>query len=126
MSATAGAHGRRGPLVHDIAALERTALAWERTAVSLAAVGALLLKVVEGGRLIQAGGVLLVGVAVVIVIVLVPLGYRRARARVDPDRPDAAFTSPDRWRRTVLVSTAAAVSATVVAVAADIWMTGAA
>ena len=47
----------RKPLVHEVAALERTALAWERTAVSLAAVGTLLLKVVDGGRALEAAGV---------------------------------------------------------------------
>lgn len=116
----------RKPLAHQVAALERTALSWERTAFSLAAVGALLLKVIEGGRALQAAGVLLVGLAVVIVLVLVPLGYRRARLRVDPDRPPAPFTDPDRWRARVLLGTALAVSLTVAAVSVDLWVTGAA
>lgn len=117
---------RRGrqPLAHEVAALERTALAWERTAFSLAAVGALLLKVVDGGRPLQAAGLLLVGLAIVIVLVLVPVGYRRARMRVDPDRPPSAFTAPDRWRAPVLLVTAVAVTLTVLAVSVDLWMTG--
>ncbi len=116
---------RSQPLVHDVAALERTALAWERTAVSLGAVGLLLAKVVEGGWPLVASGVLLLAVAVVIVLVVVPLGYRRARARVDPTEPSAPFATGDRWRPRVLLGTAMCVSVTVVAVAADIWLTGA-
>lgn len=117
---------RREPVAHEVAALERTALSWERTAFSLAAVGALLLKVVEGGRPLRAAGILLVGLAVLIVLVLVPLGYRRARTRVDPTVPPSPFTEPDRLRSAVLLVTAMAVSATVLAVAADLWLTGAA
>ncbi len=113
------------PLVHDVAALERTALAWERTAVSLAAVGLLLLKVLDGGWALQASGVLLVAVAVLVVLVLVPLGYRRARSRVDPGDPTAPFTTTDRWRSWTLLGTALCVSVTVVAVAVDMWLTGA-
>ncbi len=116
---------RRGPLVHDVAALERTALAWERTAVSLAAVGTLLLKAVDGGRALDAAGLLLVGLAVVVVLVLVPVGYQRARARVDHDAPGSPFTRPDRGRSAVLLGTAVAVSLTVVAVAVDLWLVGA-
>lgn len=116
---------RREPLAHEVAALERTALAWERTAFSLAAVGALLLKVIDGGRPLQAAGIVLVGLAVVIVLVLVPLGYRRARTRVDPTAPPSSFTEPDRLRSAVLLVTALAVSATVLAVGVDLWLTGA-
>lgn len=112
------------PLVHDVAALERTALAWERTAVSLAAVGLLLLKVVEGGLALQASGLLLVCLAVLIVLVLVPWGYHRARSRVDSRDPAGAFTRPDRWRSWTLLGTAVVVSATVLAVSADIWWSG--
>ncbi len=118
--------GEPKQLAHQVAALERTALSWQRTAFSLGAVGALLLKVVEGGRALQAAGVALVGLAIVIVLVLVPLGYRRTRLRVDPDRPPASFTAPDRWRAPVLLGTAVAVSLTVLAVAVDLWVTGAA
>lgn len=118
--------GRAGaPLVHEVAALERTALAWERTAVSLGAVGLLLLKVVDGGWAMEASGILLVAVAGLIVLVVVPLGYRRARSRVDPAAPAAPFTVTDRWRAASLLATALCVSVTVVAVAADIWLAGA-
>jgi uncharacterized membrane protein YidH (DUF202 family) len=114
----------RRPLVHDVAALERTALAWERTAVSLAAVGAMLLKVVDGGPLVEAAGLVLVAVAIAVVLVVVPVGYRRARAQVDAERPGSAFTGEDRWRPRFLLLTAAVVSLTVVAVAADLWLVG--
>lgn len=113
------------PLVHDVAALERTALAWERTAISLGAVGLLLLKVVDGGWVMEASGIVLVAVAGLIVVVVVPLGYRRARARVDAADPAAPFTTTDRWRSGFVLATALSVSLTVVAVAADIWLTGA-
>jgi hypothetical protein len=112
------------PLVHDVAALERTALAWERTAVSLGAVGLLLLKVVDGGWATQAAGILLVAIAGLVVLAVVPMGYRRARARVDPGDPAAPFTTGDRWRPTFLLVTALAVSATGVALAVDVWVSG--
>jgi len=114
---------RRGeaPLAHGVAALERTALAWERTAVSLGAVGLLLVKVVEGGWPLRlAGGVRLVGCAA-IVLVVVPWGYQRARARIDPAQPGAPFTGHDPTRVLAVALTAAAVSLTVVAVAVELW-----
>ncbi len=117
--------GAPEPLAHAVAALERTALAWERTAFSLAAVGTLLLKVVRGGRVTEASGLLMIGAAVLIVLVMVPYGYHRARTRVDPDRPAEAFESPDRWRPVVLGATAVLVSLTAVAVTADLWVIGA-
>ena len=112
-------------LLHSVAALERTALAWERTAVSLGAVGLLLLKVVDGGRLTQAAGLALVAVAAAVVLVVVPLGYRRARARVDPEALERPFVDDDRWRARALVGTAWLVSLVAVAVAVDIWVAGA-
>jgi putative membrane protein len=111
---------RRGPLVHDVAALERTALAWERTAISLGAVGTLLLKLVRGGGLAEAAGIALVGSAALIVLVMVPAGYRRARERVDADNPGQAFAAQDRWRHVALGATAALVSLTVLAVSLDL------
>jgi uncharacterized membrane protein YidH (DUF202 family) len=114
-----------GRLLHSVAALERTALAWERTAVSLAAVGLLLLKVVDGGRLTQAAGLALVAMAAAVVLVIVPLGYRRARARVDPAAPEQPFVEEDRWRTRALLGTACAVSLVAVVVALDIWWAGA-
>lgn len=122
MSEAAEDPGR--PLVHEVAALERTALAWERTAVSLALVGTLLLKVVEGGRFVEAAGLALVAVSIGVVLVVVPVGYRRARAKVDPRRPAAPFADPDPWRGRFLLVTAAVVSLTVVALALDIWLVG--
>jgi hypothetical protein len=112
-------------LLHSVAALERTALAWERTAVSLGAVGLLLLKVVDGGRLTQAAGLALVAVAAAVVLVVVPLGYRRARARVDPDAVERPFVDEDRWRTRALLGTACLVSLVAVAVALDVWVAGA-
>lgn len=120
--------GEEGPerrLLHSVAALERTALAWERTAVSLGAVGLLLLKVVDGGRLTQAAGLALVATAAAVVLVVVPLGYRRARARVDPESLERPFVDEDRWRARALVGTAWLVSLVAVAVALDIWVAGA-
>lgn len=108
------------PLVHEVAALERTALAWERTAISLAAVGLLLVKLVDVGLPTETGGVVLVGLAIAVVLVVVPVGYRRARGRVEPQRLDAPFTVVDRWRPRMLLVTALAVSATALAVGADV------
>jgi hypothetical protein len=113
-------------LLHSVAALERTALAWERTAVSLGAVGLLLLKAVDGGRLTQAAGLALVAVAGAVVLVVVPIGYRRARARVDPEALEQPFVDEDRWRARALVGTAWLVSLVAVAVALDVWVAGAA
>lgn len=113
------------PLRHTVAALERTALAWERTAVSLGAVGLLLLKVVEGGRATQAAGLLLVAMAASVALVMVPVGYRRARARVDPEVLERPFVDQDRWRRRVLLATSCAISVVVVVVAVDVWLAGA-
>ena len=117
--------GVKQALLHSVAALERTALAWERTAVSLAAVGLLLLKVADGGRVTQAAGLVLVAMAATVVLVVVPLGYRRARARVDAAAPEQPFVHADRWRPRVLMATSCAISLVTVVVAADIWLTGA-
>jgi uncharacterized membrane protein YidH (DUF202 family) len=108
------------PLPHAVAALERTSLAWERTAFSLAAVGALLLKVAGEGSVVRAGGVLLVAAALVVVLVMVPVGYRRALARVDPDDQAAPFTEEDPWRGRALLGTAVVVALTVAAVGAEL------
>jgi uncharacterized membrane protein YidH (DUF202 family) len=114
-----------GRLLHSVAALERTALAWERTAVSLGAVGLLLLKVVDGGGLTQSAGLALVAMAAAVVLVIVPLGYRRARARVDASIPERPFVEADRWRARTLLGTACTVSLVAVVVALDIWWAGA-
>lgn len=112
-------------LLHSVAALERTALSWERTAVSLGAVGLLLLKVTDGGRATQAAGLVLVAMALSVVLVMVPLGYRRTRARVDPADPGQPFVHHDRWRARVLFATACAISLAPVVVAVDLWLSGA-
>lgn len=113
------------PLRHAVAALERTALAWERTAVSLGAVGLLLVKVVDGGRATQAAGLVLVAMSALVVLVMVPRGYLRARARVDPGTPEQAFVQEDRWRPRVLLASSCAISFVAVVVAVDLWLTGA-
>lgn len=118
-------HGPDQQLRHAVAALERTALAWERTAVSLGAVGLLLVKLVDGGRATQAAGLVLVAMAASVVLVMVPLGYRRARTRVDRATPEQPFVEPDRWRPRVLLGTSCAISSVAVAVAVDMWLTGA-
>jgi hypothetical protein len=112
------------PLVHEVAALERTALAWERTAISLAAVGTLLLKALQGETLAQLAGLVLVGAAAVIVLVMVPVGYARARRRIHPTDPASSFVEPDRWRGVTMAVTAALVSLTAAALAADLWLIG--
>lgn len=112
-------------LRHAVAALERTALAWERTAMSLGAVGLLLVKVVDGGRATEAAGLVLVALAATVVLVMVPLGYLRARARVHPGTPEQPFVHEDRWRPRVLLASSCAISFVAVVVAVDIWLTGA-
>lgn len=121
-----GDDGRAGrPLRHGIAALERTALAWERTAVSLGAVGLLLVKVVDGGGATRAAGLVLVAMAATVSLVVVPLGYRRARARVDPDVLAAPFVDDDRWRPRVLLVSSWLISVVTVVVVIDLWSSGA-
>lgn len=112
-------------LRHTVAALERTALAWDRTAVSLAAIGLLLIKVVDGGPATQAAGLVLMALVAAMVLVIVPLGYRRARARVKPGAPEQSFVHDDKWRARVLLASSFAISAVAVVVAVDIWVTGA-
>ncbi|MEZ5096537.1 MAG: DUF202 domain-containing protein [Nocardioides sp.] len=69
-------------LVHRVAALERTALSWERTGIGVAAVGALVLHLRQESGPMLALGVLLITAAIVIVLVLAPARYRAARADV--------------------------------------------
>lgn len=69
-------------LVHRVAALERTALGWERTGIGLAAVGALLLHLrEESAGMLVLGGVL-IAAAVLVVVGAAPARYRAARADV--------------------------------------------
>lgn len=112
------------PLRHAVAALERTALAWERTAISLGAVGLLLVKVVDGGRATQAAGLVLVAMASTVALVMVPWGYVRARARVAPGAPGQPFAHEDRWRPRVLLASSCAISVIAMVVAADLWLAG--
>lgn len=113
------------PLRHAPAALERTALAWERTALALGAVGLLLVKVVDGGRATQAAGLVLVAMAAAVVLVMVPLGYLRACARVDPGAPERPFVDEDGWRPRVLLASSFAISVVAVVVTVDISLSGA-
>lgn len=94
----------------DVAALERTALAWERTAISLAVLGTVVFKFPEAGHLARAGGMLLIATAVVVVGLLVPLGYRRARDQVLTGGPTVRLQGRDSVVQAVLFSTAATVS----------------
>lgn len=94
----------------NVAALERTALAWERTAISLAVLGTIVFKFPLAGPLARAGGIMLLAVAVVVVGLLVPIGYRRARDQVMSGGPQVRLQGRDAVVRAVLLSTAAAVS----------------
>ncbi len=115
---------RRGaaPLLHSVAALERTALSWERTALALGAVGLLLLKLVDGGWATRGAGALLLVVAGLSVLVAGPLRYWRARARLEAAGSFDAFVALDRWLRALVLVTAGSISITVVALALDLWI----
>ena len=112
------------PLVHDIAALERTSLAWERTGFSLAGLGTLLLKVTPAWSIGTAAGLALVASAVAIVLVLGPLGYGRARACVVAAAaagvPLSSVTIEDPARRWVLLVTALVVTVAGAAVSVEL------
>ncbi len=69
-------------LVHRVAALERTALAWERTGLGVAAAGALLLHLRDESVGFLVLGVVLILAALAIVLVLAPLRYHAARVDV--------------------------------------------
>jgi uncharacterized membrane protein YidH (DUF202 family) len=69
-------------LVHRVAALERTALSWERTGIGVAAVGALLLHLRDESFGLLALGILLILTAIAIVLVLAPTRYHAAREDV--------------------------------------------
>ncbi|MCB0909122.1 MAG: DUF202 domain-containing protein [Nocardioidaceae bacterium] len=72
-------------LVHRVAALERTALAWERTGFGLASVGALLLHLRGEAPPLAALGAVLLAAAVAVVVFLAPARYRAARSDVRAD-----------------------------------------
>ncbi len=69
-------------LVHRVAALERTALSWERTGIGVAAAGALLLHLREESLGFLVLGSVLILAALAIVLVLAPLRYHAAREDV--------------------------------------------
>ena len=112
------------PLLHDIAALERTSLAWERTGFSLAGLGTLLLKVTPAWSVGTAAGLALVASAVAIVGVLGPLGYRRAQARVAAAAaagvPLSSVPIEDPARRWVMLVTALVVTVAGAAVSVEL------
>ncbi len=66
-------------LVHRVAALERTALSWERTGIGVAAAGALLLHLRDESVGFLVLGCVLILTALAIVLVLAPLRYHAAR-----------------------------------------------
>lgn len=97
-------------LVAHVAALERTSLSWERTGISLAALGTIVFKIPDSGPLLQAGGILMISAAIVLVLFVVPLGYRRARAQVLEGGPGARLQGGDTTVAAVLLTTASVVS----------------
>lgn len=72
-------------LIHRVAALERTALAWERTGIGVASVGALLLHQRHESPSMIALGASMLATAAAIVLVLAPARYRAARKDVRAD-----------------------------------------
>lgn len=103
-----------GPLLDAGAQAERTALAWQRTALALLGVGAVLLHLGGdgAGRLSQAVGLLDLVAGTVIGAVVAPLRYQRALARVAGSRSPLA-------RRSTWAVTACAI-ATALAAAVDL------
>lgn len=87
-------------LVHRVAALERTALAWERTGIGVAATGALLLHVRQESPALIALGSLLIAAAVAMVLFVAPARYRSARRDV---RASATVVRPGQLLVTALV-----------------------
>ena len=120
MRAVPHRQGQQPPaeLVAAVAALERTALSWERTAMSIAALGAASFKLAGTGTLVQAGGALMMAAAVLLVVVVVPLGYVRARSQLLRDGPRERLEGDDPLVRLGLLGTAGLVS--VVAVLAGV------
>jgi|GEM_PF-1765857 len=72
-------------LIHRAAALERTALAWERTGIGVASVGALLLHERHEASSMIALGAAMLATAAALVLVLAPARYRAARTSVRAD-----------------------------------------
>lgn len=115
------------PLHADIAALERTALAWERTALGVAALGTLLLKAPQTGALAQAFGVVLLAAGIALIL-LSPVGYALARRDlVSAERGSGAAEAfgerTVRVRHRAVLGTALALSAAAAAVAVEVLWT---
>lgn len=111
---------QRAELVDAIAALERTALAWERTGMGLAALGALLVKLPRLGAPAQAGGIALIAAAVLMVLVVVPVGYHRTRQRVEASDRTGRPIADDPWRARTIAATATLMALVTLAVALDV------
>jgi uncharacterized membrane protein YidH (DUF202 family) len=113
----------RRRLVHLVAALERTALSWERTAIASGAVGTLLVKLPGNGQLVRASGMVLLAGALAVVTVMVPIGYRRTRSRVAQSLSEEAPLFSDPWRRRVMLGTAVVATSVTAAVAGEmLWL----
>lgn len=104
------------PLVHQVAALERTALAWERTALSVAALGTLLVKLPGLGPISRGAGLLLVAFAIGWVLLVIPIGYVQGRRMAVAG---TALPEQDRLRARVIWATAGAVGLAGSAVVVD-------
>lgn len=100
----------------EVAALERTDLAWERTGIGVAAIGALLLHTGADPTAVRAatGGVLL-AVAALMTLVVAPARYRRARI--------SAATGTTPVQPALIAATAATVVAVCLVVAAEDLLT---
>ncbi|GAB3257665.1 hypothetical protein GCM10027425_18840 [Alteromonas gracilis] len=110
------------PLHADIAALERTALAWERTALGVAAIGTLLVKAPSAGPLAEVFGVVLLAVGIGLIL-LAPIGYSRTRRDLVAAGPRdlEVFSDPvARWRHRVILGTVVALSLAASAVAVEV------
>ena len=100
------------PAVDTVAALERTALAWQRTALAVGAVGLLLVKLAPGRVVAVSAGVLLLAVAFAMALVGAPLGYRRTLASLERAVDEGSSALPhDPWRRLTLLGLTLATTA---------------
>lgn len=116
MSARPPADGDQPVPAAEVASLERTALAWERTGIGIAAIGALLLHAGADPTALRAatGGILLV-VAAVVALVVAPGRFRRART--------SAATGRTPIQPALIAATAAIVVAVCLVVAAEDLLT---
>ncbi len=110
------------PLHADIAALERTALAWERTSLGVAAIGTLLLKAPAAGPLAEVFGVVLLAVGIALIL-LAPIGYsvtRRDLVAADAADVEVFSDRVARWRHRVILGTVSILSLAAAAVAVEV------